>query len=109
IIATPAEGYILDYLEVNNVTLTGNTYTVTEDAVITVGFAKKAVGEENKAVTIPKSQIGNYSGTAYRLEFPETLLGDRDGGDTDRKGKSFTISTWVNFAELTGSKNEGTG
>lgn len=109
IIATPAEGYILDYLEVNNVTLTGNTYTVTEDAVITVGFAKKAVGEENKAVTIPKSQIGNYSGTAYRLEFPEILLGDRDGGDTDRKGKSFTISTWVNFAELTGSKNEGTG
>ena len=43
------------------------------------------------------------------MEFPEILLGDRDGGDTDRKGKSFTISTWVNFAELTGSKNEGTG
>lgn len=109
ITATPEEGYILDYLKVNDVALTGNTYIVTEDAAITVGFTKKAVAEENKAVMIPKSEITYGSGTAYRLEFPEILLGDRDGGDSDRKGKSFTISTWVNLAELTGSKNEGTG
>lgn len=63
----------------------------------------------NKAVMIPKSQVSNYSGTAYRLEFSEALLGDRNGGDTDRTGKSFTISTWVNLSELTGSSNAGTG
>lgn len=104
IIATPAEGYILDYLEVNNVTLTGNTYTVTEDADITVGFVKKAVGEANKAIAIPQTsgRIG------YRLQVPESILGDRSGGDTDRKGKSFTLSSWVNIDKFTNdNKNKG--
>ena len=38
--------------------------------------------EENKAITIPQA-----SGTSgYRLQVPETILGDRSGSDTDRTG-----------------------
>lgn len=40
ITATPASGYVLAYLKVNDTPLTGSTYTVTEDMVITVSFAK---------------------------------------------------------------------
>lgn len=34
ITATPAEGYILDYLKINDTPLTESTYTVTEDVAI---------------------------------------------------------------------------
>ncbi|MEG1546864.1 MAG: LamG domain-containing protein, partial [Bacteroides sp.] len=60
--------------------------------------------ETNKAITIPKtaSKIG------YRLQVPETILGDRNGGATDRTGKSFTLSSWVNIDQVTNdAKNKG--
>ena len=60
--------------------------------------------EENKAITIPQT-----SGTSgYRLQVPETILGDRSGSDTDRTGKSFTLASWVNMDKFTNeSKNKG--
>lgn len=36
--AEPAEGYMLDYVKANGTKLTSETYTVTEDAAITVAF-----------------------------------------------------------------------
>ena len=51
--------------------------------------------EENKAITIPQLSFSSPT-SGYRLEIPETILGDRNGGETDRSGKSFTISAWIN-------------
>ena len=36
--------------------------------------------EENKALSIPQASTNNVNG--YRLQIPETILGDRSGGDT---------------------------
>jgi hyaluronoglucosaminidase len=60
--------------------------------------------EENKAITIPQT-----SGTSgYRLQVPETILGDRSGSETDRTGKSFTLASWINMDKFTNeSKNKG--
>ena len=60
--------------------------------------------EENKAITIPQA-----SGTSgYRLQVPETILGDRSRSDTDRTGKSFTLASWVNMDKFTNEgKNKG--
>ncbi|WP_300131630.1 LamG-like jellyroll fold domain-containing protein [uncultured Barnesiella sp.] len=61
--------------------------------------------QENKAINIPQLNI-NWSTSAYRLEVPETILGDRNGGETDRTGKSFTLSAWINMDQFTnGSYN----
>ena len=61
--------------------------------------------QENKAINIPQLNI-NWSTSAYRLEVPETILGDRSGGATDRTGKSFTLSAWINMDQFTnGSYN----
>ena len=35
--------------------------------------------EENKALSIPQASTNNVNG--YRLQIPETILGDRSGGD----------------------------
>ena len=40
--------------------------------------------EENKAITIPQLSFSSPT-SGYRLEIPETILGDRNGGETDRK------------------------
>ena len=63
--------------------------------------------EENKALSIPQASTNNVNG--YRLQIPETILGDRSGGDTDRTGKSFTISAWVKMDRFmnSGSNNKG--
>lgn len=64
----------------------------------------KSYAEDNKAITIPqtKDKVG------YRLQVPETILGDRLGGVTDRTGKSFTLSSWINMDKFTNeSKNKG--
>lgn len=56
--------------------------------------------EENKAITIPQLSFSSPT-SGYRLEIPETILGDRNGGETDRSGKSFTISAWINMDQYT--------
>ncbi|MEG1685406.1 MAG: LamG-like jellyroll fold domain-containing protein [Bacteroides sp.] len=67
-------------------------------------FLKGNAQETNKAITIPKTE----SRIGYRLQVPETILGDRNGGATDRTGKSFTFSSWVNIDQVTNdSKNKG--
>lgn len=64
--------------------------------------------QENKAINIPQLNI-NWSTSAYRLEVPETILGDRSGGATDRTGKSFTVAAWINMNQFTngGYNNQG--
>ena len=63
--------------------------------------------EKNKALSISQASTNNVNG--YRLQIPETILGDRSGGDTDRTGKSFTISAWVKMDRFmnSGSNNKG--
>ena len=64
--------------------------------------------EENKAITIPQLSFSSPT-SGYRLEIPETILGDRNGGETDRSGKSFTISAWINMDQYTNnSGSKGT-
>ncbi len=64
--------------------------------------------QENRAINIPQLNI-NWSTSAYRLEVPETILGDRSGGATDRTGKSFTVAAWINMNQFTngGYNNQG--
>lgn len=64
--------------------------------------------QENKAINIPQLNI-NWSTSAYRLEVPETILGDRSGGATDRTGKSFTLSTWINMDQFTNGNYNNKG
>ena len=64
--------------------------------------------QENKAINIPQLNI-NWSTSAYRLEVPETILGDRNGGETDRTGKSFTLSTWINMDQFTNGNYNNKG
>lgn len=106
ITATPAEGYVIDYLKVNDIQLEGNTYTVTGNIVITAAFVKEPVVFENKAITIPQTNYSSKIG--YRLQVAETILGDRSNTATSRLGKSFTLSAWVNMDKITSdSKNKG--
>lgn len=64
--------------------------------------------QENKAINIPQLNI-NWSTSAYRLEVPETILGDRNGGETDRTGKSFTLSAWINMDQFTNGNYNNKG
>lgn len=109
IIATPAEGYILDYLEVNNVTLTGNTYTVTEDVAITVAFSKEPAKATAKAIHIPT----NSGNTQYQFRFDDLVLGEHKNGTNnnwsngivdkgDYRARNFTMSAWVRPLNSTG-------
>lgn len=59
--------------------------------------------QENKAIKIP--QLSTSSRVAYRLEVAETILGDRNGGATDRTGKSFTLAAWINMDQFTNFTN----
>ena len=52
ITATPASGYILAYLKVNDTSLTESTYTVTEDVVIAVSFNKPTSINNTSAETV---------------------------------------------------------
>ena len=61
--------------------------------------------QENKAITIPQFTLSSWNSSAYRLEVPETILGDRSGGATDRTGKSFTLSAWINMDKFTNESN----
>lgn len=64
----------------------------------------KSYADDNKAITIPQTN----KTVGYRLQVPETILGDRSGGATDRTNKSFTLSAWVNMDKFTNdSKNKG--
>lgn len=65
--------------------------------------------EENKAITIPQLSLSWGNTSAYRLEIPETILGDRNGGETDRSGKSFTLSAWINMERYTSSSYNNKG
>lgn len=64
--------------------------------------------QENKAINIPQLNI-NWSTSAYRLEVPETILGDRNGGETDRTGKSFTVAAWINMNQFTNGRYNNQG
>lgn len=64
--------------------------------------------QENKAINIPQLNI-NWSTSAYRLEVPETILGDRSGGATDRTGKSFTVAAWINMNQFTNGRYNNQG
>lgn len=64
--------------------------------------------QENKAITIPQFAIQNAT-SGYRLEVPETILGDRNGGETDRSGKSFTVSAWINMDQFTDGRYNNSG
>ena len=76
ITATPAEGYILDYLKINDTPLTESTYTVTEDVAITVAFSKEPAKATAKAIHIPT----NSGNTQYQFRFDDLVLGEHKNG-----------------------------
>lgn len=53
--------------------------------------------QENKALQVA-TRSGSGSNKDYRIEIDEIMLGDRNDGDTDRKGKSFTFAGWFNLS-----------
>lgn len=65
--------------------------------------------QENKAIKIPQLSISYWNISGYRLEVPETILGDRSGGATDRTGKSFTLSAWINMDQFTNGTSNNKG
>lgn len=102
IIATPAEGYILDYLKINDTPLTESTYTVTEDAVITVAFVEESVKVTSKAIRVP----ARSGSTGYQFRFDDIVLGEHTNGTNndwngaivdkgDHRARNFTMSVWV--------------
>lgn len=102
ITATPAEGYVLDYLKINGESLTENTYTVTENAIITIAFIEK---EEvaPKAIHVPT----NNGSTKYQFRFDDIVLGEHINGTNnkwengaivnrgDNRARNFTMSVWI--------------
>jgi len=109
IIATPAEGYILDYLKINDTPLTESTYTVTEDVAITVAFSKEPAKATAKAIHIPT----NSGNTQYQFRFDDLVLGEHKNGTNnnwsngivdkgDYRARNFTMSAWVRPLNSTG-------
>lgn len=109
IIATPAEGYILDYLKINDTPLTESTYTVTEDVAITVAFSKEPAKATAKAIHIPT----NSGKTQYQFRFDDLVLGEHKNGTNnnwsngivdkgDYRARNFTMSAWVRPLNSTG-------
>ncbi len=103
ITATPAEGYVLDYLKINGESLTENTYTVTENAIITVAFIKKQEEATSKAIHVP----ANNGNTKYQFRFDDIVLGEHVNGTNnkwengavvnkgDNRARNFTMSVWI--------------
>lgn len=102
ITATPASGYILDYLKINGTPITESTYTVTEDAVITVAFVEESGEAASKAIRVP-ARSGN---TGYQFRFDDSVLGEHVNGTNndwngaivdkgDHRARNFTMSVWV--------------
>lgn len=109
ITATPAEGYILDYLKINDTPLTESTYTVTEDVAITVAFSKEPAKATAKAIHIPT----NSGNTQYQFRFDDLVLGEHKNGTNnnwsngivdkgDYRARNFTMSAWVRPLNSTG-------
>lgn len=103
ITATPAPGYILDYLKINDAPFTENTYTVTDNAVITVAFIEESVEVVSKAIHVP-ARSGNIG---YQFRFDDIVLGEHTNGTNnawengavvnkgDNRARNFTMSVWV--------------
>lgn len=103
ITATPAPGYILDYLKINDAPFTENTYTVTDNAVITVAFIEEPVEVVSKAIHVP-ARSGNIG---YQFRFDDIVLGEHTNGTNnawengavvnkgDNRARNFTMSVWV--------------
>lgn len=102
ITATPALGYILDYLKINDAPITESTYTVTGDAVITVAFVEEAVEAASKAIHVP----ANDGDIKYQFRFDDIVLGEHVNGTNnkwdngiinrgDHRARNFTMSVWI--------------
>lgn len=102
ITATPALGYILDYLKINDAPITESTYTVTGDAVITVAFVEEAVEAASKAIHVP----ANNGDIKYQFRFDDIVLGEHVNGTNnkwdngiinrgDNRARNFTMSVWI--------------
>ncbi len=110
ITATPALGYVLDYLKINGIPITENTYTVTEDAVITVAFVEESGEVAPKAIRVPISG----SSIKYQFRFDDIVLGEHVNGTNnewangatvdkgDHRARNFTMSVWIKPLNATG-------
>lgn len=72
-------------------------------STILLSLFMKVNAVENKAIQIPLKNWSNGHLTAYRLEFPDNLLGER-GITDERTEKSFTMSSWVKVSNLSTDK-----
>lgn len=103
ITATPASGYVLDYLKVNDTPLSGNTYTVTENTTIAVAFIEEPVEAAPKAIHVP----ANDGSIKYQFRFDDIVLGEHENGTNnkwengeivdrgDHRARNFTMSVWI--------------
>lgn len=100
--AIPDPGYVLDYLNINDVPFTESTYTVTGDAVITVAFVEEAVEAASKAIHVP----ANDGDIKYQFRFDDIVLGEHVNGTNnkwdngivnrgDNRARNFTMSVWI--------------
>lgn len=96
ITATPAEGYVLEGITVNDTPLDGNTWVVDGDAAIAATFVEEPVEPEdpNTAIQI----VGESNAKEHlRFQFDDQLLGSHvaNNSDGDQRTRTFTMSAWV--------------
>jgi|GEM_PF-2257313 hypothetical protein len=104
ITATPAEGYQLATLTVNDAAFEGSTLTVTEDVTIAATFTAVPVVEQRASFTIPET-AGTSATELYTFRFDDAPLGSHTNGtvdDSDLRSRNFTYSAWIRIKSATG-------